>query len=156
MDDETFLCIESLSRIEKSWDVKELLIPCVTFDGPLPIAVGSGFLINAADCIGHGAVRLVASTFSPNDVSRRGYTRYTRHTRSYFCINCYFGISNILGIPNIPYQLCIGHIFLILSLPTLALLDGHSPRYFSQYEANCHFHGSTVVQGWWFCGGEPK
>ena len=80
MDDETFLCIESLSRIDNSWDVSELFIPCVPFDGPLPIATGSGCMVNAADCIGHGGGRLVASTFSPYDVSRRGSTKYTRYT----------------------------------------------------------------------------
>jgi hypothetical protein len=80
MDDETFLCIESLSRIDNSWDVSELFIPCVPFDGPLPIATGSGCMVNAADCIGHGGGRLVASTFSPYDVSRRGSTKYIQYT----------------------------------------------------------------------------
>jgi hypothetical protein len=69
MDDVTFAFIDILARKDHSWDVTAMEIPHVPFYTSLFMVKGGLHSVNAAECIGHGGGRLVASTYSPHDVS---------------------------------------------------------------------------------------
>ena len=92
MDDLTFASIDVLARQDNSWDVSSIELPCVPFDTSAAMVNGGVYVVNAAQCIGHGGGRLVASTYSPRDVSSSripGIPRITWYTPSYDVYSVY-------------------------------------------------------------------